>query len=172
MGETWTWSTGLSEYREWGEDQPDDSHDCVTISSKSKDMATRDCSSRIPFICFNDNLILVKENKTWEESLEHCRGMRSDYHQDHRYELVSVQPGYEHSILMTTIEESDTEEVWAGLRFMEGHWWWVNGADMRFDLPICPVQWQHCGALSKNDTVAMKNRDCLEKKNFLCYRKN
>lgn len=62
-------------------------------------------------------------------------------------------------------------QVWAGLRFMEGHWWWVNGADMRYtNLPVCPLLWEHCGALSKNDTVNMLNRECMERKNFLCYK--
>lgn len=171
--DSWGWSTGVSEYTHWGPDQPGNNGNCVTISSTTKDMAAQNCSSRFPFICFTDNLVLVKENKTWEDALEHCRTMRSPHHyqQYFRYDLVSVQPGEDQEIVITTILDSDTEEVWTGLRFMEGYWWWVNGADMLYsNLPVCPLEWEHCGALSKNDTVNMLNRDCLEKKNFLCYR--
>ncbi|XP_034536529.1 secretory phospholipase A2 receptor-like [Notolabrus celidotus] len=164
---TWKWSTGESEYKNWSPNQPGDNHNCATIFSQTKQMCPRDCSSRLPFICFRYNLILVKENKTWEEALEHCRAMGNP----HRHELVSVQPGEDHKTMIANIVDSDTEEVWTGLRFLGGQWWWVNGADMLFsDLPACPVKWDYCGALSKNDSVNMKNRDCLEKKNFLCYR--
>uniref|UniRef100_A0A3Q3GK90 C-type lectin domain-containing protein n=1 Tax=Labrus bergylta TaxID=56723 RepID=A0A3Q3GK90_9LABR len=171
-GNTWEWSMELLEFRRWEQPEPGGNDDCVTITSEGKQMTTRDCSSKLPFVCYNNNLVLVKENKTWEEALEHCRNMKAShiYHQHYRYELVSVQPGEDQSIVMLTMMDSDTEEVWTGLRFMAGHWWWMNTADMLFDMPVCPVKWQHCGALSKNDTVNMKTRDCLEKKNFLCYR--
>ncbi|XP_060911309.1 secretory phospholipase A2 receptor-like [Labrus mixtus] len=168
-GSTWEWSMELLEFRQWEQTEPGGDDDCVTITSKTKRMTTRDCSSKLPFICYNNNLVLVKENKTWEEALEHCRNMRAS-HMHYRYELVSVQPGEDYSIVMFSMMDSDTEEVWTGLRFMAGHWWWMNKADMLFDMPVCPVKWQYCGALSKNDTVGMKTRDCLEKKNFLCYR--
>ncbi|XP_074522602.1 putative C-type lectin domain family 20 member A [Halichoeres trimaculatus] len=173
--DSFKWSTGVSDYTHWAPGQPGDNGDCVTISSSTKEMATHNCLSRLPFVCFTDNLVLVKENKTWEEALEHCHSMRSPHSHQHyfRYELASVQPGEDQEIVIATILGSDTEEVWAGLRFMEGHWWWVNGADMLYsNLPVCPLQWEHCGALSKNDTVNMLNRDCLEKKNFLCYKLN
>ncbi|CAJ1050015.1 secretory phospholipase A2 receptor-like [Xyrichtys novacula] len=165
-GDDWVWSAGLSDYRGWGLNGPGDGGGCVTLLSESKQMVTRDCSERLPFLCYRDNLILVKENKTWEEALDHCRSITSE-----RWELISVQPGSEHEVVIASIMGADTEEVWSGLRFMEGFWWWVDGAVMLYsDLPGCPRDWRHCGALSKNDTVSLKPRDCLEKKNFLCYR--
>ncbi|XP_044070407.1 macrophage mannose receptor 1-like isoform X2 [Siniperca chuatsi] len=166
--EIWKWSTGLSEYRNWASNEPGNNGDCVSISSLKKEMATQSCSARFPFVCFRDNLVLVKENKTWEEALEHCRALVSQF--NIRYELVSVQPGKDHKHLMTRITEAVTEKVWTGLRFLAGHWLWVNGADMLYsDLPVCPTEGQHCGALSKNETGSVESTDCLEKMNFLCY---
>uniref|UniRef100_A0AAQ5YQ16 C-type lectin domain-containing protein n=1 Tax=Amphiprion ocellaris TaxID=80972 RepID=A0AAQ5YQ16_AMPOC len=172
-GETWKWSTGMSNYEKWTSGEPGEDNDCVTISSLSKNMDTRNCSDRFPFICIKDNLLLVKENKTWEEALDHCRGLTPPTHYT-RYDLVSVQLGAEYDYVMRKIMEADTEEVWTGLRFLAGHWLWVNGADMMYpDLPLCPVDFQHCGSMSKNNnTEGFQTRDCTETRNFLCYRKN
>uniref|UniRef100_A0A672YFE8 C-type lectin domain-containing protein n=1 Tax=Sphaeramia orbicularis TaxID=375764 RepID=A0A672YFE8_9TELE len=96
-GETWSWSTGETDYKHWDRNQPG-TGDCVTISSNTKKMSTQDCSSLYPFTCFRDNLILVKENKTWEEALEHCRSIWTHPHNsDIHYRLVSVQPGEDHA---------------------------------------------------------------------------
>ncbi|XP_039651470.1 dromaiocalcin-1-like [Perca fluviatilis] len=133
-------------------------------------MATQNCSARFPFLCYVDNLVLVKENKTWEEALEHCRALSSTSQPTLRYELVSVQPGEDQDYVMNRVMEADTEEVWAGLRFLAGEWLWVNGASMLYsDLPLCPTVVQHCGALSKNNTGSVETKDCSEKRNFLCY---
>ncbi|XP_035855097.1 uncharacterized protein LOC116067180 [Sander lucioperca] len=166
---TWRWSTGLSKYRNWASNEPGND-DCVSISSRSKKMATQSCSARFPFLCFADNLVLVKENKTWEKALEHCRALHSISQPNLRYELVSVQPGKDHDYVMNRVMEANTEEVWAGLRFLAGEWLWVNGASMLYsNLPRCPTLVQHCGALSKNNTGSVETKDCSEKRNFLCY---
>ena len=74
-------------------------------------MATQNCSARFPFLCYVDNLVLVKENKTWEEALEHCRALSSTSQPTLRYELVSVQPGEDQDYVMNRVMEADTEEV-------------------------------------------------------------
>uniref|UniRef100_A0A8C4NST7 C-type lectin domain-containing protein n=1 Tax=Dicentrarchus labrax TaxID=13489 RepID=A0A8C4NST7_DICLA len=171
-GEVWKWSAGLLQYRKWASDEPRDNGDCVSISSVSKTMATQKCSDRFPFICLRDNLILVKENKTWEEALEHCRSLKTSFYPHYSYELVSVQPGEDHNYMMNKVMEANTEKVWTGLRFLAGHWLWVNRADMSYpDLSLCPLEEQHCGALSKNNTGSVETTDCTEKLNFLCYGK-
>ncbi|KAK2920438.1 hypothetical protein Q8A73_002642 [Channa argus] len=167
-GGTWRWSTGLSAYRNWDPNQIGDNGDCVAISSLSKTMTTQNCSARYPFICYRDNLVLVKENKTWEEALKYCKDLTSPNNNPHQ--LVSVQPRDEYNYMMNKVIEADTDEVWTGLRFLAGNWFWINGADMMFsDLPTRPVPWQHCGAFSKNNTGTLETRDCLDTKNFLCY---
>lgn len=67
-------------------------------------MVPQNCEDRFPFICYKDNLILIKENKTWEEALEYCMIIG--------YKLVSVQPGADHANMMSMIEyEGGTEKV-------------------------------------------------------------
>ena len=61
-------------------------------------------------------LVLVKENKTWEQALEHCRDMAvdsslSDQHHDHRYDLVSLRSEEEHRHARDIVQEASTNEV-------------------------------------------------------------
>ncbi|XP_042343374.1 secretory phospholipase A2 receptor-like [Plectropomus leopardus] len=170
-GLTWKWSSGLSEYTNWAPNEPTNNNgDCVAITSTGKKMHTQNCNALFPYVCFRDNLVLVKENKTWEEALEHCRALQPPDQSSLRYELVSVQPGEDHNFVINKVKEADTEEVWAGLRFLAGHWFWVNEADMLYsNLPDCPSAGQHCGVLSKNDTGSAEITDCSERRNFLCY---
>ncbi|KAI3376868.1 hypothetical protein L3Q82_000120 [Scortum barcoo] len=166
--ETWKWSTGVSEYRDWASNEPGSNGDCVSILSVHKKMTTQNCSALFPFICISDNLVLVKENKTWEEALEHCRNLEPTHSV---YDLVSVEP-VDHEYMIQKIMEANTEKVWTGLRFLAGHWVWVNGAPVLypFDLPPCPIEEQRCGVLSQNDKGSIETTDCLERRNFLCYR--
>ncbi|KAL6113628.1 uncharacterized protein ACO6RY_11864 [Pungitius sinensis] len=166
-GGVWKWSYGLSEYRNWASFEPKDQDACVAISSKDKKMSALSCSARFPFVCLSTNLLLVKENKTWEEALDHCRALGAVH--NGQYDLVSVQPGDE--FVTTVMQEADTEEVWVGLRFLAGSWLWVNGATLLYpDLPACPPLLQRCGALPKSSRDFVL-ADCLERRNFLCYRK-
>ncbi|KAM8895183.1 putative C-type lectin domain family 20 member A [Spinachia spinachia] len=167
-GGTWQWSYGLSEYRNWASTEPSARGDCVAISSRDKKMSAQNCSARFPSICVSTNLVLVKEKKTWEEALAHCRGLGSPACDGAPYDLVSVERGDEDVTFMA--QEADSEEVWLGLRFLAGSWLWVNGATLLYpDLPACPPPRQRCGALPKssNDFVLL---DCSERRNFLCYR--
>ncbi|XP_062248221.1 C-type mannose receptor 2-like [Platichthys flesus] len=158
----WKWTRGLSDYKGWSAAEPGNNNgDCASISSLSKKMSTTDCNLRYPVLCYWDNLVLVNESKTWEEALEHCRALWN-------HDLVSVQPGSEHSYMMKRVIEAHTDEVWTGLRFLAGEWLWVNGADLQYtDLPACPLEQQHCGTLSKQGDVKIRN--CSETRNFLCY---
>ncbi|XP_011608138.1 secretory phospholipase A2 receptor-like isoform X1 [Takifugu rubripes] len=161
-GKMWKWSKGSSEYRNWATGEPKNDGDCVTISSITRKMSTQDCRARFPFVCLKENLILVKENKTWQEALEHCRAFN--------YELVSVQPGEDHRRMMGYIMEAETNKVWTGLRFLAGDWLWMNKATVRYsELPLCPQQGQRCGVLSKEDKGSVEITDCSWKLNFLCY---
>ncbi|KAK2854264.1 hypothetical protein Q5P01_006925 [Channa striata] len=167
-GGTWKWSTGLSDYRNWAPNQPGDNGDCVAIYSLSKTMITESCSVQFPFVCYRDNLVLVKEEMTWEEAMEYCKNFAPQ--NNGPLQLASVQPGDEYNYMMSKVLEANTDEVWTGLRFLAGYWFWINGADMSFsDLPTCPVPEQHCGAFSKENTGTLEARDCSDKKNFLCY---
>ncbi|XP_035991816.1 secretory phospholipase A2 receptor-like [Fundulus heteroclitus] len=169
-GGSWKWSSGLEEDKQWNLAEPNNDKNCVAITSLTKRLTTQNCQTLLPFLCMKDNLVLVKENSSWEEAFEHCRSLGSSSNSGLHFNLLSVQPGDEHTYVKNKVMEADTEEVWTGLRYLGDEWLWVNGADMLYtDLPQCPILWQRCGALSKNDTGTMEARDCSERKNFLCY---
>lgn len=66
-------------------------------------MSTKSCTARFPFVCYKENVVLVKEEKTWEEALEHCRALG--------YELVSLQPGDDHRKVTGYVLAAKTEKV-------------------------------------------------------------
>ncbi|KAM4615585.1 C-type Lectin CRL-like [Polymixia lowei] len=81
VDDVWKWAGETqSDFRNWGRGQPDN-QDCggvkfVTSSSPYKlRWFSKPCSAKKPFLCYNEKLILVKENKTWEEALEFCRSL-------------------------------------------------------------------------------------------------
>ncbi|XP_015228856.1 PREDICTED: secretory phospholipase A2 receptor-like [Cyprinodon variegatus] len=149
---------------------PSGEGDCVTISSLTNLMDTKECDARLPFICSwngKKSFLLVKEKKSWEEALEHCRSLNDIGLQ---FDLVSVESGDDYENMMSTVMEANTDEVWTGLRFLGDEWLWVNGGNTsNIEMPQCPTQEQHCGALSKTSTGSVEARHCSEPKNFLCY---
>uniref|UniRef100_A0A3B3I2N6 C-type lectin domain-containing protein n=1 Tax=Oryzias latipes TaxID=8090 RepID=A0A3B3I2N6_ORYLA len=116
------------------------------------------------FFCLN--LIVVQEEKTWEEALEHCRGNHDD--------LTSLLSETENRLAQREIQDPTiTQRVWVGLRFLGDTWLWVNGDPLEFQAwtqtgdpdQQSPVQ-KRCGALTKQGE--WENRDCQEKLNFIC----
>ncbi|XP_047218533.1 C-type mannose receptor 2-like isoform X3 [Girardinichthys multiradiatus] len=110
-GGSWKWSLGLEEDKHWNLSNPSKDTTCVTISSEEKELATKNCQTQLPFLCTKDNMVLVKENKSWEEVFEHCRGLRSSSTSKIHFNLLSVKPGDEHTYVMNKVKEADTEEV-------------------------------------------------------------
>ncbi|XP_024863958.1 macrophage mannose receptor 1 isoform X2 [Kryptolebias marmoratus] len=167
-GESWNWSSGFSSYINWELDESSNDSDCVSISSMTKKMTSQKCEDHFPFVCISENVFLFKENKTWEEALERCRGLTLSS-SDRHFDLLSVEPE-DHEFVWNKVMEAETMEVWTGLHFLVDEWLWVNGKEMLYpDLPLCPIPGHYCGALSKNDTGSVETRDCFERKNFLCY---
>ncbi|XP_028286411.1 snaclec rhinocetin subunit beta-like [Parambassis ranga] len=109
---------------------------------------------------------VVKERKSWEEALKYCR--------DHQTDLPSVVSETDRLVAQSEIIRHNdiTGQVWIGLRYLGGHWLWVNNDTLEYEAwpennqdQLCPV-WNRCGALTKEGQWwAM---DCLEKLNFIC----
>ncbi|XP_060922375.1 snaclec coagulation factor IX/factor X-binding protein subunit B-like [Limanda limanda] len=84
-----------------------------------------------------DQIILIKEKKTWEEALDYCR--------ENHHDLVSItnqtQQTWVEGKVGTTMTEStgdagtDTGSIWLGLRYTctLGIWFWVNGEVLNYD---------------------------------------
>lgn len=156
----WNWSDGEeSRFTKWYNKQPnniDGNENCVTMGHTY--WYDRKCDNRHKFVCY-DYSILVKENKTWEEALEHCRN-KNDL-----YDLTHVDFGVDNLYARKAILDAQTPEVWIGLRFLAGEWLWANG--MRRQLPACPAPGMYCGTISKIGELLLL-RNCLERRNFLC----
>ncbi|KAG7229451.1 hypothetical protein INR49_012850 [Caranx melampygus] len=169
----WDWIGDLkSNYRNWAPGEPLTA-DCGAMNSSTALWHTKKCSENLRFVCFSDNLVLVKENKTWEQALNYCRNFCTYAYGscNQQYNLLSLPILSEHSYARQRIYNATTDEVWLGLRFLGGHWWWENG-DWLYDegtLPKCSSDLNYCGVLSKNDTKMWITRDCSERRNFVCY---
>ncbi|KAM9722843.1 uncharacterized protein ACNS7B_018435 [Menidia menidia] len=146
------------------------SGDCGTFVLERKSWFRQECSRPLQFICYGDNLVLVTENKTWEDALSHCRKMSTP---SQRYDLLSLTSPAS-AYVRDKISRATSEEVWMGLRFLGDEWWWSDGAELanKEMLPACPSRWERCGTMSKNHKENWITRDCSEKRNFICYHKS
>uniref|UniRef100_A0A9J7Y1C5 C-type lectin domain-containing protein n=1 Tax=Cyprinus carpio carpio TaxID=630221 RepID=A0A9J7Y1C5_CYPCA len=107
-------------------------------------------------------LILVKEKKSWEEALEHCRSQHSD--------LACLPTSLHLFQANNKTADMQTDGVWTGLRFLAGSWFWVSGESLGnlVQLPECPASPLYCG--SRNLAAkSWESRDCETKLNFVCY---
>ncbi|KAF7212581.1 putative LOC107381851-like protein [Nothobranchius furzeri] len=169
-GNSWSYISGYSPYTPWAYGEPSANGNCASINAVTMDLASQDCGISLPFICITENVFLVKENKSWEEALQYCRGLTSSTNSSLRFDLLSVEPGEEQDYVMNKVLEASSKEAWTGLHFLAGEWLWVNGARVLYsDLPVCPLPTQHCGVLSINYPGTVVAKDCVERKNFFCY---
>ncbi|XP_014822357.1 PREDICTED: secretory phospholipase A2 receptor-like [Poecilia mexicana] len=75
----WKWSSGdeIATFLNWDVGEPDLDQKCAykaAITSSGRDDI---CEFRRFYICYGERLVLVKESKTWEEALEHCRSLHN-----------------------------------------------------------------------------------------------
>lgn len=127
------------------------------------------CESKFPFYC-EDEVILVKEVKPWEEALEYCRNLPQydpTVNKNHSYDLAS--PLTLDNIYTQNIIQGGINKVWIGLRYLGDQWLWLN--KQSYDrLSKCPPV-SRCGRLEKNVTIHIAKRTCEKEHYFLCARK-
>lgn len=78
----------------------------------------RGCHYNHSFMCYDEKLVLVKENKTWEEALNHCRFLgavdtndpNSPY-RNHRYDLATLITTDDHTYARERAQQATTDEV-------------------------------------------------------------
>ncbi|XP_064879506.1 macrophage mannose receptor 1-like [Oncorhynchus nerka] len=132
----WRWSDQSgSTFRNWMAGEPNGADErgehCVEVKFPSGEWNDHLCVTENHFICYDDKLVLVSENKTWSEALRYCR--------DRNMELVSV---HNHSIqhwVRQKAKMASSPFVWLGLRYtctLE-FWFWVNGEES------CYHNWAH-----------------------------
>ncbi|KAK3570557.1 hypothetical protein QTP86_022507 [Hemibagrus guttatus] len=160
---TWTWADGdPSLFWKWNEGSPYFQYNNYCAYTYYNGLWLDGyCENGKSFYCYRF-LILVKENKTWEEAQEFCRTNYTG--------LASVTS--ETSLRQLNLEAvgTETESVWTGLCFMNGQWFWVSGEQLGslVSMPLCPALSYRCGSLNIT-TNTLKNQNCNEKMNFICY---
>uniref|UniRef100_A0A8C9S4G0 C-type lectin domain-containing protein n=1 Tax=Scleropages formosus TaxID=113540 RepID=A0A8C9S4G0_SCLFO len=125
----WQWSDQRnSSFRYWAPGKPDnyDGNEKCTVASITQTLNgtwdDRQCGENHPFICYDDApLILVQENKTWNEALNYCR--------ENYVDLVSVHSKEIQSWVEKKVRSATSSHVWIGLRFScrLKLWFWVTG---------------------------------------------
>ncbi|TRZ01529.1 hypothetical protein DNTS_005212 [Danionella cerebrum] len=158
----WLWPNGEQvSFSDWAPNQPDNQSGqqyCVAIIYHWFDF---DCNVARPFFCSKTRYILVKENKTWEEALQHCK--------THFNDLARMNTDRQLQLAKEAAIESQTDSVWTGQRYLVGQWMWTNNDPVQSEisLPVCPAEPYRCGARNiKTDT--WENKDCTKMFNFLC----
>ncbi|CAL8336903.1 unnamed protein product [Gadus morhua 'NCC'] len=160
---TWGWTGEPSDSYEWLPEHPPPSSDCGLYDERTDGLLADRCDEAYPFVCYDEPLTTVRENKTWEEALQHCRDLDNNYF---KYDLLSS--AYDHRYANLHVQQAVTTEVWIGLRFLAGEWKWIDGEEMEYQgLPHCAPQWKHCGTRNKKNNN-LELRDCMEKRNFIC----
>ncbi|KAG9330998.1 hypothetical protein JZ751_021287 [Albula glossodonta] len=164
-GEPWEWSDqSSSSYRNWYTGEPDNAEgteNCAVVSAADagrwKDLK---CNEAKPFICYEDNLVLVRENKSWDEALSYCR--------QHYGDLVSVSTEQLQHWVKRRAQNASTAHVWLGLRYScKMHFWfWLNGK-------ILPLEneYDECGrrgAVESGGGQQWVSLPETEKLNFIC----
>lgn len=115
-GNTWRWTGDhQSDYRNWAPREPL-TEDCGSFEADTEKWHTDMCSERHDFVCYDDNLVVVNENKTWEEALEHCRSLETPCVDTitpctHQHDLLSLDHFSDYDYIRDRIYRATTDEV-------------------------------------------------------------
>ncbi|XP_056318843.1 secretory phospholipase A2 receptor-like [Danio aesculapii] len=141
FSDSWQWSDqSNSSFRYWASNFQDFAYCAVIQPNTSGQWA--DYSSdyhQYPFVCHEDQLIVIQQNLSWSEALRYCR--------QHHVDLVSVQSVEMQYEVMNVVKLASTEAVWLGLRhsWALGIWFWVSGQT------VCYQNWAPGNGTSEED---------------------
>lgn len=110
----WSWVGNFTPIlTKWAPNEPQ-SQNCVAFNMSTKKYLRALCSEELHPFCLNDNLLVVKENKTWEEALNHCLQLNAceDYSScDYTYSLLSLKKASDYNYIRDRIYGATTTEV-------------------------------------------------------------
>ncbi|XP_073692855.1 C-type mannose receptor 2-like [Garra rufa] len=174
--DSWQWSDQSdSSFRYWKSGEPTHygrGEDCTAVDQFNQGQwHDHSCIKQFPFVCHEDNLIVITENLTWSEALRYCR-------QNH-VDLVSVHSEEIQHRVMNVVKRASTAVVWLGLRHSRilGIWFWVSGET------VCYQNWapgngtseedcEHAvrsGAVQSGGDQLWISRPETDKLNFICH---
>ncbi|XP_037615509.1 asialoglycoprotein receptor 1-like [Sebastes umbrosus] len=112
-----------------------------------------------------DNVILIKESKTWEEALYYC--------QDHYHDLVSITNLDEQRWVQERAKMANTPHVWLGLRYTctLGFWFWISDEAVEYKNWDSPGQTDECdmsGAMDRGGQHKWFKKIDHGEFNFIC----
>ncbi|XP_056128179.1 macrophage mannose receptor 1-like [Rhinichthys klamathensis goyatoka] len=122
----WEWSDkSPSSFRNWASGEPDGPLENATvmvfIGQRKGQWEDWPCVSLFPFVCYEDQFTLVKQNLSWAEAMQYCR-------QNH-VDLVSVTSEQIERRVRTAARNASTPAVWMGLHHYcaMDMWLWLRG---------------------------------------------
>ena len=116
-------------------------------------------------ISLTDNVILIKENKTWEEAINHCRENYND--------LISITDAEQQRWVQERAKNASSSHVWLALRFtciLEA-WFWVTDERVDYKNWASEVKMDDCdmsGAMEARGEHKWIKEDDMRKFNFFC----
>ncbi|XP_067301506.1 C-type mannose receptor 2-like [Pseudorasbora parva] len=174
----WVWSdNSTSTFTHWqtGEPNFEEKRDqvCTTIDIQNYQGRWTDqgCTEPHPFVCYDDKMVLVRENLTWTEALRYCR--------DRDMDLVSVVSEDIQNRVKNVTASASSPHVWLGLRHscVVGLWFWVNGQT------LCYGQWasgygtgeENCTTTVRSGAIQTSGQRWIslpedETNNFICVK--
>ncbi|XP_008289409.1 snaclec alboaggregin-B subunit alpha-like [Stegastes partitus] len=151
---------------------------CACRCGPGEKWGVYDCGAGRSFMCSDEKLILVKESKTWEEALEHCRSLEildpnvaTAPYRNYRYDLATLISQDDHTKAREKAQEADSQSVWTGLRHLAGQWMWVSGEPVTYETILTCPQSKACGVMPKEGNETFSIRECHQRRNFLCSRR-
>ncbi|KAM9454735.1 macrophage mannose receptor 1-like [Clarias gariepinus] len=145
--DSWKWSDqSNSSFRYWSTNKSSGGLNCAAVNvSDQLYWSDVDCTEKLPFICRENKLILIKQKLTWREALNYCR--------ENYYDLVSVRTQEMQLWVKEVARNASTEHVWLGLRYdcTQRIWFWVFGSI------ICYEDWALDWKLNKDCNQEMRS---------------
>ncbi|XP_071372194.1 C-type mannose receptor 2-like isoform X2 [Centroberyx affinis] len=169
----WKWSDGSnSSFRYWKPNQPNyfrGNQDCVAAVFRDKGQWNDlRCDIKRKFVC-HENLILIRENMTWNEAMSYCR--------EHHVDLVYITANEIHEWVAEKAKNATSSHVWLGLRFSCSFdfWFWIKsyaGCYQNWAPGQGPEGQYGCGITGAIEATGGQQWVGLpetEKLNFICY---
>ncbi|CAI5683043.1 unnamed protein product [Oreochromis niloticus] len=171
--DSWRWSDGSDfSFTYWDmqlfNDEQSNKTCAMTLLNRSGNWSSDECDKEKPFFCYDDNLILVGENKTWEEALCYCRENYND--------LVSITNSDEQNWIQEKVKEASSPYIWLGLRYTctLGFWFWVTDEVVKYENWASDGTTDGCdmsGAMNVGSPHKWSKQADNKKFNFICSKK-
>ncbi|KAJ4919689.1 hypothetical protein JOQ06_022368 [Pogonophryne albipinna] len=117
----WKWSETdeIANFTNWAVGEPNhDDENCVFMNMITHKWNDAQCIREFSFLCSDETLVLVKERKTWDQALRHCRLLEAenpdepvDLTCNYRYDLASVRTEDDRAYARLRAGEASTDQV-------------------------------------------------------------